>query len=238
MTELRELPPETKSKLDALRTTLVERLGDDLVAIVAYGSAVRGGYVPGRSDVDLIVVLARDDRETLERIGNALVVARTSARIETMLLTAPELPRAADVFPLLFDDVRSKHAILHGDDPFTGLHIADAHRRLRIEQELREARIRLRLVLSEASRLPRGLRGAVARKIKQLRGPLHALLVLEGKAPGDDRVETVMKAACTAHGGDAGALLRFEEAPEAAYDALTALLDAAIDRVDNLEVEA
>lgn len=232
---LEKLPTTTKSKLDELRDTLVAALGDDLEALVVYGSAVRGGFVEGRSDIDLLVVLRHDERALLEKIGGVLLLARTSSRIESMLLRGDELAKAADVFPLLYDDVRSRHALLHGKDPFAGLEIANTHRRLRIEQELREARIRLRLVLSEAPLLPRLLNGAVARKVKQLRSPLHALLRLRGREV-DDGTEAVMRDACKLYDADADALLRFDEAPEAAYDALTRLLDAAIADVDALEV--
>lgn len=234
-TLLDRLPPKTKSKLEELRDALVSTLGDDLQALVLYGSAVRGGFREGRSDVDLLVVLRRDDRPILEKIGGALLLARTSARIESMLLRADELSKAADVFPLLYDDVRSRHALLHGQDPFAGLEISDEHRRLRIEQELRDARIRLRLVLSEAPLLPRLLNGAVARKVKQLRSPLHALLRLRGRTV-EDGIEPVMREACALYSVDAKVLLRFDEDPEAAYDALTRLLDAAIADVDALEV--
>lgn len=233
--QLDSLPPKTKSKLEELRDALVGALGDDLQALVLYGSAVRGGFHEGRSDVDLLVILRHDERPILEKIGGALLLARTSARIESMLLRGDELQRAADVFPLLYDDVRSRHVLLHGTDPFAGLEISDVHRRLRIEQELRDARIRLRLVLSEAPLLPRLLNGAVARKVKQLRSPLHALLRLRGRTV-DDGVEAVMKDACSLYEVDAKVLLRFDEAPEAAYDALTRLLDAAIADVDALEV--
>ncbi len=232
---LERLPSLTKTKLIELRDALVGALGDDLQALVVYGSAVRGGFVEGRSDLDLLVVLGRDDRPTLEKIGGVLLLARTSARIESMILRGDELSRAADVFPLLYDDVRSRHALLHGSDPFAGLEISDAHRRLRIEQELRDARIRLRLVLSEAPLLPRLLNGAVARKVKQLRSPMHALLRLRGREV-DDSIDAVMREACSLYGADAKALMRFDEAPEAAYDALTVLLDAAIADVDALEV--
>ena len=66
-------------------------------------------------------------------------MARASARIEVMILHRDEIPRAADVFPLLYDDVRSCHAVLHGSDPFAQLVVHDEHRRLRIEQELGSA---------------------------------------------------------------------------------------------------
>ena len=233
--KLERLPSNTKTKLEELRDALVGALGEELQALVVYGSAVRGGFVEGRSDVDLLVVLRHDDRALLEKIGGALLLARTSARIESMLLRGDELQRAADVFPLLYDDVRSRHVLLHGEDPFAGLEISDVHRRLRIEQELRDARIRLRLVLSEAPLLPRLLNGAVARKVKQLRSPLHALLRLRGRTV-EDSVEAVIQEASSIYEIDGKAVLRFDEAPEAAYDALTRLLDAAIADVDALEV--
>lgn len=230
-----QLPVSIQSKLEVLRTSLIAALGDDLQALIVYGSAVRGGYVEGRSDVDLLVVLRKDDRATLERIGPSLLVARTSARIESMLLRTDELRSAADVFPLLYDDVRSCHAVLHGSDVFSALEIADTHRRLRIEQELREARIRLRLVVSEAPQLPRALTGAVARKLKQLRSPLHALLQLRGVAVQHE-LAAVLSEACKLYRVDAGALLDYEGNPTRAYDALIQLLDAAIADVDTLEL--
>jgi hypothetical protein len=135
------------------------------------------------------------------------------------------------VFPLLYDDVRSCHAVLHGRDPFASLHIAEAHRRLRIEQELRESRIRLRRMVVEATQSQGALVGPIRRKLKQLRSPLHALLRLRGDAVPDG-FEPVLRAAAAAYGIDPAPLFRVVEAPEAACEALGRLLDAAIDDVD------
>jgi predicted nucleotidyltransferase len=232
---LATLPAPVRAKLDELCDALISTLRDDLHALIVYGSAVRGGYVEGRSDVDLLVVVRNDERAKLEAIGNALLVARTSARIESMILHAAEIPRAADVFPLLYDDVRGCHLMLHGADPFAGLEIADTHRRLRIEQELREARIRMRLIVSEVPVLPRALPGAIARKLKQLRSPLHALLRLRGRQT-DHGLATVVREACALYGLDGAPLLEVDRDPGAAYDRLRSLLDAAITDVDALSV--
>jgi predicted nucleotidyltransferase len=230
-----QLPASIRSKLEALRDSLVAALGDDLQAMVVYGSVVRGGYAEGRSDVDLLVVLRKDDRATLERIGPSLLLARTSARIESMLLRGDQLSSAADVFPLLYDDVRSCHAVVHGSDVFSGLEIADTHRRLRIEQELREARIRLRLVVAEAPQLPRALTGAIARKLKQLRSPMHALLHLRGVEVHHELAD-VLREACKLYRVETTALLDYAGNPTRSYDALIQLLDAAIADVDALEL--
>lgn len=228
------LPAGTRAPLTALKDGLEKAAGKNLAALVVYGSAVRGGYVPEESDVDVIVVLEDTSLPQLTAIAQPLMHARYSGRVEAMILKRGAIHRAADVFPLLYDDVRQRHVILSGSDPFAGLEISDAHRRLRIEQELREARIRMRRAVVDSLGSEATIAGAVARKVKQIRGPLHALLCLKGK-PCDDRLEAVLAAAGQVYGIDTGALTRVAAAPEAAHTALRGLLDAAIEDADRLE---
>src|SRR5829696_3794713 len=108
------LPKPIERRLIELKESLETTLGDDLVSLLIYGSAVRGGYREGESDVDLLVVLNEASRPRLIAIANALRLARYAARIEAMILTASEIPRAADVFPLLYDDIRRCHVLLFG----------------------------------------------------------------------------------------------------------------------------
>lgn len=228
------LPVRTLQHLESLTAALQESLGGELRSLLVYGSVARGGFDAERSDVDLVVVLGDDGRERLQAIAPALELARHAARIEAILLRADELQRAADVFPLLYDDIRGCSIVLHGDNPFATLTILDEHRRLRIEQELRESRIRLRRALVEATGAPRTLAGAVERKLKQMRSPLHALLRLRGVTV-DDGIATTLKG-CAEHWKlELGALARTREDAHAAHDALVNLLDAAIADVDALE---
>jgi predicted nucleotidyltransferase len=231
------LPERSRRHLDQLQAELTERLGDALQAIVAFGSLARGGFDPERSDIDLVIVLRDDRRDALRSIGPALDLARSAARIEAMILRGDELGNAADVFPLFYDDIRGRNIVLHGEDPFAALEILDEHRRLRIEQELREARIRLRRAVVESTNVPRGFAGAIERKIKQFRGPLHALLRLRGEELGDD-LAGVLAAASKRYGLEPAPLSRAREAADAAYDALVRLLDAAIADVDDTSKEA
>jgi predicted nucleotidyltransferase len=232
---LQALPADTHGPLQALTEGLEKAAGANLSALVVYGSAVRGGYEPGRSDIDVIVVLNDTGLPQLRALAEPLTLARFQGRVEAMILKHDNIASAADVFPLLYDDVRQRHRVLSGADPFASLEIADAHRRLRIEQELREARIRMRRAVVDAFGSEASLAGAVARKVKQIRGPLHALLLLKGIAV-DDLLEAVLEAAGKAYGLDTSPLLRVSAAPEAAHTALRAVLDAAIHDVDRLEV--
>lgn len=225
------LPAEVRPRLEALRDALVKAAGDALVAMIVFGSAARGGWRAGVSDVDVMVVLRDDGRELLERIGHPLLVARYAARVEAIVLRADEVAQAADVFPLLYDELREDGVTIHGASPFAALHISDKHRTLRIEQELREARIRLRRMVTDLDGAPGALAKVVERKVRQVRSPLRALLKLRGADPGTS-LEATLAAACAAWEVDATALSRAQEAPEAAYAALAKLLAAATDDAD------
>lgn len=229
-----ELPTNVRTRILELQRSLETILGNDLVAFLLFGSVVRGGYQQGQSDIDAVVVLSDDARNKLDAIANALRLARYSARIETMILTASEIPRAADVFPLFYDDIRECHLLLSGRDPFKDLTISPHHCRLRIEQELREIQIRLRRAVVDAGGDERTLAAALSRKIKQLRGPLHALLKFHGPAD-DDTLEAVLDSAARIYSLDLAPLRRIQEAPNEAHAALARLLAAAIDDVDRRE---
>ncbi len=220
------LSPTVDARLDELVAALQTGLGDTLVGVIMHGSAVRGGWREATSDVDLVCVLKTDALATLSGIGPALELARLSARIETMIVTENEISEAADCFPLLYGDIARGSVALCGKNPFTGMHIEAAHRRLRIEQELREIRIRLRRVASDMSREPQ-FGGAVERKVKQSRAALWALLSLRGEKH-DEGLESVLDASCAVYAVDHAALRRTREAPGEAYEALCKLLDAAL----------
>jgi len=231
MSDDKQLPSDVRARLEEWTKALSKELGDDLVGILVHGSVARGEYRPGESDVDAIVVLKEESVGKLEAIANAMQVARYSARIEAMILTEKEIAGASDVFPLLYDDIKRCHFLLAGRDPFSEIEVHDRHRRLRIEQELREARIRLRRVVTDSAGAREALGGALVRKIKQVRAPLHALLKLKGIDCSADLAAVTAKA-CEVYGVEIEPLRAAREAPESGHAAFTTLLDKAIDEVN------
>jgi len=230
-----KLPEPVRARLNELGSTLAQQLGDNLVALLVFGSAVRGGWREGASDVDLVLVLRNPTREALLSVANTLTVARTAFRFEAVILGADEIPRAADVFPLFYDDIKSCHAVLAGKDPFADLTISDQFRRLRVEQELRESQIRLRRAVVDSLGAPQQLGGAVERKVKQLRGPLHALLALRRTPATSDTLPVLLEKATEVYGVDTSALSNVRKDPDAAHAALEKLLDRMILEVDRME---
>ncbi len=148
-----------------------------------------------------------------------------------MILEESEIAGAGDAFPLFYDELARTHVVVHGSDPFEGVKVEDQHRRLRIEQELRDARIRLRRVAADSLGKPDALAGAVERKLRQLRSPLGALLSLRG-APTEPDLASVLAGCKTAWSVDVAPLKAVRERPREAFAALVALLDASIEDVD------
>jgi len=229
------LPASIRSRLDELAKNLETQLGPNLVSLLAFGSAARGGWDNTRSDVDLVLVLKDPSPEKLLSIANTLTVARTALRFEAVILQEDEIPRAADVFPLFYDDIRSCHLLLAGKDAFANLEISDAHRRVRIEQELREVQIRLRRVVVDSLGAPNSLAGAVERKVKQIRGPVFALLALRKTPANDDQLESVLAKARDVWNVDVKFLQNPVKNPKKALETLNTLLSRMIDEVDRME---
>jgi predicted nucleotidyltransferase len=228
------LPGAVRARLAELEKSLRAALGDDLVALVVHGSVVRGEYRPGESDVGVIVVLRDASFAKLEAISEPLQVARYAARIEAMIVTDREIAGASDCFPLLYDEIKQRHIVLAGRDAFASVAVHDTHRRLRIEQELRDAQIRLRRAVTDAGGAREAIGGAVMRKVKQIRTPLRALLALKGIDCPPDLASVLAKAGET-WGVDVTSLATARETPDAAHAALVSLLDRTVDDVNTMD---
>lgn len=228
------LPQTVQARITEWANSLVTALGNDLVSIMLTGGVARGDYSIGESDVNALIVLRDASFEKLDAISSAMQAARYGARVEPTILTEEELPGVCDAFPLLYDEIVRWNIILVGEDPFASAVVHDTYRRLRIEQELREAQIWLRRVVTDALGAREAIGGAVMRKIRQVRRPLCALLNLKGIGCKED-IANVLACAGKTYRVDVAPLASPRDQPEAAHAALTKILAAAIRDVTAIE---
>lgn len=131
-------------RAQAFARDLAGAYGEALRCVVLYGSAARGEYREKTSDLNLLVLLATTDTQTLRR-GTALARAwAAEGNPPPLLMSESEFRGSADVFPMELADMADAHVTLHGDDPFTGMEITPEDLRLQLERELKGAWIRLR----------------------------------------------------------------------------------------------
>jgi predicted nucleotidyltransferase len=172
-----------QSSLNYLVEDLRSTHGDNLAAIVLYGSAAAGDYVETRSDYNLLIALNRITPADLrlaqapmrnwQRLGHPLPV----------YFTVAELNDAADVFPIEFHQMERARIVLYGADPLESLRISDVNLRHQTEYELRSKLIQLRRLYIPASVSVEKLAALMSDSLASFAALFRPVLMLHGIDP-------------------------------------------------------
>ncbi|MCS7042170.1 MAG: nucleotidyltransferase domain-containing protein [Bryobacteraceae bacterium] len=134
--------------VDRLLNELVAKLerayGPALQSVILYGSAATGEWHPGYSDLNVMAVLDRVGADELDRAEKIFHWWRGQGNPSPLLMSADEVRRSTDCFPIEFHDMAERRRILYGADPIAGLEIDDRYYRAQVEHELRAKLLRLR----------------------------------------------------------------------------------------------
>lgn len=236
-------PPEIVSALQQLVQDLQEQAKANFAGLVVYGGLARGRYRPGRSDVNVIVLLNNPDGKALKEIAPALRDARRLAGINAMLLAPTEVEATARDFPSKYLDIQKHHVVLHGSDPFEAVKISLSDVQKRVAQSLRNQLIRLRNCYLVQCNEPDALRAALLAAARPLAIDLSCLLLAEGHVlPDEDRTATLYQTASGVFNLDdstLGALAALRDGanlanPDDLFIRLLLLLSSLADRVDGI----
>lgn len=117
------LPEETQKLLQVYATDVKSAFADQLEGLLIYGSAVRGEYLPGRSNLNLLLLVAGYDAATLKRYEPVHKRWSKEGVITPLFLTDQEIRASSALFPLEFVEIQEHHRVLGGRDPFVGFHV-------------------------------------------------------------------------------------------------------------------
>lgn len=151
---LADLPQEIRQVLRPYLDEVTGLFGANLVAVILYGSAARGEYLPGRSNLNLLLILVAHELDTLRRYSK---LHRRWARenvVVPLFMTVSEIQAAQDLFPLEFLEIKEQHVLLAGRDPFPELQIDARYLANQCAAELRSNLLRLRQRLVEGGGQP------------------------------------------------------------------------------------
>lgn len=149
---------------------------------VLYGSAARGDFAEGRSDINLLLVVDDVRHATLRGLGPAFDAWHAMTPEPPLLVSRGEWGRATDVFPLEITDMLASYRVLRGSDPLEGIAVAPADLRHALETELRGKLIRLRQGYALLSGDPEALGALAIRTASAALVLCRAMLVLIGKS--------------------------------------------------------
>jgi len=118
--------------------------GADLVAAALYGSAARGEYREGVSDLNLLVIVRDLGIENLRAAAGPVRGWTERGNSPPMMFSDAEWRSSADVFPIEYSEIRESHVTLAGDLAFGEISLHAGQLRLQLEHELRSAKIQFR----------------------------------------------------------------------------------------------
>ncbi len=140
----KHLPAEVRQTLRLYLAEVRQLFGQALEAIILYGSAAGHEFLPDRSNLNILVLLAKQDTALLEQYAKIHKRWGKERVIVPLFLTLQELQSSAALFPLEYLEMKDQHVLLVGHDPLPTLHVDQRNLGLQCEQALRGNLLRLR----------------------------------------------------------------------------------------------
>jgi hypothetical protein len=171
-----------------------------------YGSAARNDFVPGRSDINLMLVVDELSPTVLRSLSRAFTGWRKSTREPPLILSRLEWTRATDAFPIEITDMRHSYQVLRGADPLQGIKVDHTDLRKALEREFRGKLLRLRQGYASYAPEPGALGSLGLESAATILVLLRGMLTLLGKPVPAEPTE-LASAAADAAGFEAEDLL-------------------------------
>jgi predicted nucleotidyltransferase len=168
---------------------LVERLHaaaqGNLESVILYGSAARGDFREGRSDLNVMCTmhsLALSEMIKLEETVKWWT--GTHKQPAPLLFTTEELHSSADVFSIELLDIQQNHQVLYGKDSVAGIAVPMNLHRVQVEHDLRLLLLRLRQHFLHSGENYEALAAILAKSFSSATTLLrHTLISLEEQVP-------------------------------------------------------
>ena len=139
-----QLQEETHAPLRGLLRSIKKQKPLESQAIIVYGSAARGEFLQGYSNINVLIVLERITQPVLQQWSGVHKQWAGEKIIAPLFLTHADLQQSSDAFPLEFLDIKECHVLLEGRDPFPELHVNPAHLFAQCRQEVHANLLRVR----------------------------------------------------------------------------------------------
>ena len=201
-----DLPREVRETLREYLNEMTALFDSTLEAVILYGSAARGDFLPGRSNLNLLLLLTAHDGRCLSRY--AKVHRRWSKKgiVVPLFVTEQELQDSLALYPLEYLELSRYHLMVAGRDPFVHLHSDLRHLSVQCLQEIRGNLLRIRQRFVEGGATPDVIHVLLPLSITALLPCLRGLAqLLDWSAAGS--VEDLLGAVGTRLGMDGAPLL-------------------------------
>jgi len=207
----------TETKLAELVKRLKEFGATNLECVILFGSAARGDFREGHSDLNVVCILHSLSVEELGRLAHVVkwwcVEQHEPA---PLFFTEVELRHAADVFAIEILDMKRGRRVLFGADVAAGIEVPMNLHRVQIERDLRTTLLKLRQHYLRAPGDSKELTPVLRKSFSGVLTLLRHVLIAFGEEPSVAAHDIVARAAALtgANLTAFGSLLKLRETGE------------------------
>ncbi len=163
--------------------------GHELEAVVLYGSAARGEYIAGKSDLNFLVVLAASAIHSMRQAVPLTEKWRSYRVAVPTVITRRYIQESLDTFPIEFLNLKRHHRTIYGPELLKDLEIPRDHLRLQVERELKSKLLHLREHFLASGYAREELRSVFRLTFGPLMNLFNALLFLKNEPLPDKQRE-------------------------------------------------
>ncbi|HOI73917.1 MAG TPA: nucleotidyltransferase domain-containing protein [Syntrophales bacterium] len=193
-----KIPQRPEDIFETFRDDIKKAFGEDLKGLILYGSGARGEYMPGRSDLNFLVILTDAGIDHLDR-AFGIVSSWSKRRVAIPLfMTKSMILQSLDCYPVEFLNMQLHYVPVYGEDVLRGLAFDRSNLRLQLERELKGKLLHLRTGFLETQGKDKALARLIAVSLTAFLSLFTALLYLKGIAAPRDRRELIRETAVAA----------------------------------------
>lgn len=181
--------------------------GEDLLSIILYGSGARGDYIPGKSDINLLMILSRNAGHSLDQTTETVKKWQKRLVAVPLFMTRPFILSSVDSYPIEFLNMKLNHRVMYGQDILGELAFEPGHLRLQLERELKGKIIHLQTGYLETEGKPKRIRQLIQTSFNAFLALFKAMLFLKNMNIPDDK-HMVIEATAKAFSIDAAVFLQ------------------------------
>ena len=176
-----DLPEDVREILEKYLTQLQKEWHADLEGALLFGSAARGDFIAGRSNINILVIVRHLSVDVLQRAGRLHRQWGKHQIVAPLMMTEEELRRSRHLFPLEYLQMQDHHVLLIGRDPFGTEQIEGRQLGWQCEQELMANLLRLRQRFVEGEGRAEAIRALLILSITAVLPCLRGLLRVLGQ---------------------------------------------------------
>ena len=181
--------------------------------MILFGSAAGEDFRPGKSDINVMIVLSETGIDRIDQAFGAVEKWRKKKFAVPLFLTEAYVHASLDVFPVEYLDMRESHRLVYGKNILEGLSFQPEAVRLQCEREVKGKLLLLREALMASAGKGKALKEVIGRSIQAFVAIFRALLFLKGQEiPREKR--GLLRAGCEAFDLDAGLFERLLDVKE------------------------